>query len=128
MTWKPHYYADVNGRVRKISEMTLTQVSSAIKNIYAEFKTRDKQLHALHERLWQLRKKNDPNIRLTNTRIKILEQFKLKSNQANFIQLQEENDRLKTILGLALENISSENLLMVENILKNAFIGDEKDD
>jgi len=128
MTWKPHYYADVNGRVRKISEMTLSQVSSAISNIYAEFKTRDKQLHALHERLWCLRKKKDSKVRLTNTRMKILENFKLKKTQTPFVQIQQENDRLKTILGLALENISSENLSMVENILKNAFVGEEEDD
>jgi DNA-directed RNA polymerase delta subunit len=128
MTWKPHYYADVNGRVRKISEMTLSQVSSAIQNIYAEFKTRDKQLHALHERLWHLRKSKNPNVQLTNTRMKILENFKLKKTQTPFVEIQNENERLKTILGLALENISNENILMVENILKNAFVGDEEDD
>ena len=128
MTWKPHYYADVNGRVRKISEMTFSQVSSAIANIYAEFKTRDKQLHALHERLWYLRKKKDSRVKLTDTRMKILENFKLKKTQTPFVQIQQENDRLKTILGLALENISSQNLGMVENILKNAFVGEEEND
>jgi len=128
MTWKPHYYADVNGRVRKISEMTLNQVSSAIANIYAEFKTRDKQLHALHERLWNIRKKEDHTVKLTDTRMKILENFKLKKTQTPFVQIQQENDRLKTILSLALKNISSENLGMLENILKNAFTGEETND
>jgi len=29
---------------------------------------------------------------------------------------------------LALENISNENIFMVENILKNAFVGEEEND
>ncbi len=128
MTWKPHYYADVNGRVRKISEMTKAQVSLAISSIYSEFKTRDKQLHHLHERLWNIRKKEDHTVKLTNTRMKILENFKLKKTQTPFVQIQQENDRLKTILSLALKNISSENLGMLENILQNAFTGEETND
>ncbi len=128
MTWKPHYYADEAGRVRKISEMTKSQVSQAIARIYAEFKCRQKQLFGLHERLYQLRKKKNKNIRLTDTNVKILYQFKLKENQTHYTTMQEENKRLKTILSLALENISSENLGMLENILKHAFLGEEEDD
>ena len=128
MTWKPHYYADESGKIRKISEMGKIQVSRAIALIYAEFKCRHKQLFALHERLYQLRKKGDNPVRLTDTNKKILEQFKFKETQTPYMEMKKENDRLKTILGLALENISNENLLMVENILKNAFVGDEEDD
>ena len=58
----------------------------------------------------------------------MLENFKFKETQTPFIEMKNENERLKTILGLALENISNENLLMVENILKNAFVGEEEDD
>ena len=128
MTWKPHYYADEAGRVRKISDMGKIQVSRAIARIYAEFKCRQKQLYGLHERLYQIRKVEDKNARLTDTNVKILYQFKLKDNQTNYVAIQNENERLKTILGLALENISSENLMMLENILKNAFIGGEEND
>jgi len=128
MTWKPHYYADEFGRVRKISDMTKNQTSQAIARLYAEFKCRHKQLFALHERLFQLRRKENNTARLTDTNKKILECFKFKETQTPYMEMKKENDRLKTILGLALENISSENLLMVENILKNAFVGDEEDD
>ena len=128
MTWKPHYYADESGRVRRISEMDRKQISRAIPRIYAEFKCRHKQLFGLHERLFQLRQKKEQNVRLTDTNAKILEQFKFKETQTPYIEMKKENDRLKTILGLALENISNENLLMVENILKNAFVGDEEND
>lgn len=128
MTWKPHYYADEVGRVRKISEMSKSQVSQAIARLYAEFKCRHKQLFALHERLFQLRKKEDATVRLTDTNKKILYHFKFKENQTPYMEMKKENDRLKTILGLALENISDENVLMVKNILKNAFVGEEEND
>ena len=128
MTWKPHYYADDSGKVRKISDMGKIQVSRAIARIYGEFRCRHKQLFALHERLYQIRKQKDKDVRLTDTNKKILEQFKFKETQTPYMEMKKENDRLKTILGLALENISNENLLMVENILKNAFVGDEEND
>ena len=125
MTWKAHYIADSVGRVRKISEMNLNQTGAAIGLIYKEFHCRHMQLNYLHDRLWELRKKQEPNVLRTNTELKIAEQFKLKTTQEILKSITEENLRLKTIISFCLDHL--DNLPVLEAMLKNAF-GEEKDD
>ena len=125
MTWKAHYIADSVGRVRKISDLSLKETGMAIGQIYKEFHCRHRQLNYLHERLWILRKEDDPHILRTNTDLKIAEQFKLKETQETIKAISEENIRLKTIISFCLKNLDS--LPVVEAMLKNAF-GEIKDD
>ena len=125
MTWKAHYIADSIGRVRKISDLNLKETGTAIGHIYKEFHCRHRQLSFLHDRLWTLRKKDDPQILRTNTELKIAEQFKLKETQEIIKAVSEENIRLKTIISFCLKNLDS--LPVVEAMLKNAF-GEIKDD
>ena len=125
MTWKAHYIADSVGRVRKISDLSLKETGRAIGHIYKEFQCRHRQLDCLHERLWILRKEDDPHVLRTNTEVKIAEQFKLKETQETFTRISEENIRLKTIISFCLKNLDS--LPVVEAMLRNAF-GESKDD
>lgn len=126
MTYKPHYYADAGGRVRKISELTLSQVSAGIANSYKRLSLIKVQLNYMHDRLWELRKLENPDVKRTNTTMKILSTLGYKKGQVEFKEVAEKNMRLETILNLVKTKIDAdEDIEIIKMLLDN--VGEQDD-